>query len=169
MAFRSLHVSHHCPWSAVCWVCGAHTLLMCFSKNCRRNMDRRTRWWWVPTVSSSSTSTHMPKKSCRRRERYLQEGPEQWVHLFIVSDYIFLAAVVSSVFSYSIPILCVMKVTTDVLTRDGKDIAFGDYSPTWRFHRKIVHGALCMFGEGSVSIEKIGEYSSLYTPSISFL
>uniref|UniRef100_A0A671WVZ0 Cytochrome P450 1A1 n=3 Tax=Sparus aurata TaxID=8175 RepID=A0A671WVZ0_SPAAU len=46
-------------------------------------------------------------------------------------------------------------VTTDVLTRDGKDIAFGDYSPTWRFHRKIVHGALCMFGEGSVSIEKI--------------
>uniref|UniRef100_A0A672ZR66 Cytochrome P450, family 17, subfamily A, polypeptide 1 n=1 Tax=Sphaeramia orbicularis TaxID=375764 RepID=A0A672ZR66_9TELE len=46
-------------------------------------------------------------------------------------------------------------VTTDTLTRDGKDIAFGDYSPTWRFHRKIVHGALCMFGEGSASIEKI--------------
>ncbi|XP_067465363.1 steroid 17-alpha-hydroxylase/17,20 lyase [Thunnus thynnus] len=46
-------------------------------------------------------------------------------------------------------------VTTDVLTRDGKDIAFGDYSATWRFHRKIVHGALCMFGEGSASIEKI--------------
>ncbi|XP_076016444.1 steroid 17-alpha-hydroxylase/17,20 lyase [Genypterus blacodes] len=46
-------------------------------------------------------------------------------------------------------------VTTDLLTRDAKDIAFGDYSPTWRFHRKIVHGALCMFGEGSASIEKI--------------
>ncbi|XP_068183708.1 steroid 17-alpha-hydroxylase/17,20 lyase [Antennarius striatus] len=46
-------------------------------------------------------------------------------------------------------------VTTDVLTREGKDIAFGDYSATWRFHRKIVHGALCMFGEGSASIEKI--------------
>uniref|UniRef100_A0A672H2Y9 Steroid 17-alpha-hydroxylase/17,20 lyase n=1 Tax=Salarias fasciatus TaxID=181472 RepID=A0A672H2Y9_SALFA len=46
-------------------------------------------------------------------------------------------------------------VTTDVLTRDGKDIAFGDYSATWRFHRKIVHGALSMFGEGSASIEKI--------------
>uniref|UniRef100_A0AAQ4QTA2 Cytochrome P450 1A1 n=1 Tax=Gasterosteus aculeatus aculeatus TaxID=481459 RepID=A0AAQ4QTA2_GASAC len=46
-------------------------------------------------------------------------------------------------------------VTTDVLTRDGKDIAFGDYSATWKFHRKIVHGALCMFGEGSSSIEKI--------------
>ncbi|XP_070696641.1 steroid 17-alpha-hydroxylase/17,20 lyase [Pempheris klunzingeri] len=46
-------------------------------------------------------------------------------------------------------------VTTDVLTRNGKDIAFGDYSATWRFHRKIVHGALCMFGEGSASLEKI--------------
>ncbi|CAI5682027.1 unnamed protein product [Oreochromis niloticus] len=45
-------------------------------------------------------------------------------------------------------------VTTDILTRDGKDIAFGDYSATWKFHRKIVHGALCMFGEGSASIEK---------------
>ncbi|RXN23406.1 steroid 17-alpha-hydroxylase 17,20 lyase-like protein [Labeo rohita] len=46
-------------------------------------------------------------------------------------------------------------VTTDLLTRDGKDIAFADYSSTWKFHRKMVHGALCMFGEGSVSIEKI--------------
>lgn len=52
-----------------------------------------------------------------------------------------------------------MQVTTDILTRDGKDIAFGDYSATWRFHRKIVHGALCMFGEGSASIEKISEYT----------
>lgn len=64
------------------------------------------------------------------------------------------------VFHFSIAVLCVIKVTTDVLTRDGKDIAFGDYSATWRFHRKIVHGALCMFGEGSASIEKISEYSS---------
>lgn len=46
-------------------------------------------------------------------------------------------------------------VTTDILTRNGKDIAFGDYSDTWRFHRKIVHGALCMFGEGAASIENI--------------
>ncbi|XP_013860496.1 steroid 17-alpha-hydroxylase/17,20 lyase [Austrofundulus limnaeus] len=46
-------------------------------------------------------------------------------------------------------------VTTDILTRDGKDIAFGDYSVAWRFHRKIVHGALCMFGEGSASLERI--------------
>ncbi|KAJ3610752.1 hypothetical protein NHX12_022843 [Muraenolepis orangiensis] len=47
------------------------------------------------------------------------------------------------------------SVTTDLLTRGGKDIAFGDYSPTWRLHRKMVHGALCMFGEGSASIENI--------------
>nr|XP_057933084.1 steroid 17-alpha-hydroxylase/17,20 lyase [Doryrhamphus excisus] len=46
-------------------------------------------------------------------------------------------------------------VTTDILTRDGKDIAFGDYSATWKFHRKLVHGALGMFGEGSASLEKI--------------
>ncbi|XP_030628292.1 steroid 17-alpha-hydroxylase/17,20 lyase [Chanos chanos] len=46
-------------------------------------------------------------------------------------------------------------VTTDLLTRDGKDIAFGDYSVTWKFHRKVVHGALCMFGEGAASIEEI--------------
>ncbi|KAM7408041.1 hypothetical protein PAMA_001950 [Pampus argenteus] len=56
-------------------------------------------------------------------------------------------------------------VTTDVLTRDGKDIAFGDYSATWRFHRKMVHGALCMFGEGCASIQKIicAEAQSLCT------
>lgn len=65
---------------------------------------------------------------------------------------------------FSFPSL-VMKVTTDVLTRDGKDIAFGDYSATWRFHRKIVHGALCMFGDGSAPIEKISEYTSLCAPS----
>ncbi|KAL0964375.1 hypothetical protein UPYG_G00322970 [Umbra pygmaea] len=46
-------------------------------------------------------------------------------------------------------------VTTDLLTREGKDIAFADYSATSRFHRKVVHGALCMFGEGSATIEKI--------------
>ena len=60
---------------------------------------------------------------------------------------------------------CVSKVTTDILTRDGKDIAFADYSATWRFHRKIVHGALCMFGEGSASIEKISEYQTIASSS----
>ncbi|KAI4812408.1 hypothetical protein KUCAC02_023800 [Chaenocephalus aceratus] len=52
-------------------------------------------------------------------------------------------------------------LTTDILTRGGRDIAFGDYSAAWRFHRKIVHGALCMFGEGSASIEKTSEYTGL--------
>ncbi|XP_069045260.1 steroid 17-alpha-hydroxylase/17,20 lyase-like [Lepisosteus oculatus] len=46
-------------------------------------------------------------------------------------------------------------VTTDLLTRDGKDIAFANYSPTWKFHRKMVHAALNMFGEGSAPVEKI--------------
>ncbi|XP_069836310.1 steroid 17-alpha-hydroxylase/17,20 lyase [Dendropsophus ebraccatus] len=46
-------------------------------------------------------------------------------------------------------------VTTDILTRDAKDIAFADYSPTWKFHRKMVHSALCMFGEGTPAIEQI--------------
>lgn len=56
------------------------------------------------------------------------------------------------------------KVTTDILTRDGKDIAFGDYGAAWRFHRKIVHGALCMFGEGSASLERISEYEPSHSP-----
>ncbi|XP_073541418.1 steroid 17-alpha-hydroxylase/17,20 lyase isoform X2 [Phyllobates terribilis] len=46
-------------------------------------------------------------------------------------------------------------VTTDILTRDAKDIAFADYSPTWKFHRKLVHSALSMFGEGTIAIEQI--------------
>ncbi|MBN3297192.1 CP17A lyase, partial [Amia calva] len=45
-------------------------------------------------------------------------------------------------------------VTTDILTRGGKDIAFADYSPTWKFHRKIVNASLCRFREGSASLEK---------------
>lgn len=53
--------------------------------------------------------------------------------------------------------ISLFKVTTDILTRDGKDIAFADYNATWKFHRKIVHGALCMFGEGTASIEKISK------------
>ncbi|KAM5141027.1 steroid 17-alpha-hydroxylase/17,20 lyase-like isoform 2-T2 [Mantella aurantiaca] len=46
-------------------------------------------------------------------------------------------------------------VTTDLLTRNAKDIVFADYSPTWKFHRKVVHSALCMFGEGTGAIEQI--------------
>ncbi|XP_053548923.1 steroid 17-alpha-hydroxylase/17,20 lyase [Bombina bombina] len=46
-------------------------------------------------------------------------------------------------------------VTTDILTRNAKDIAFADYSPSWKFHRKLVHSSLSMFGEGTIAIEKI--------------
>uniref|UniRef100_A0A6J0TDU2 Steroid 17-alpha-hydroxylase/17,20 lyase n=1 Tax=Pogona vitticeps TaxID=103695 RepID=A0A6J0TDU2_9SAUR len=46
-------------------------------------------------------------------------------------------------------------VTTDLLTRDGKDIAFASYSPLWKYQRKLVHSALCMFGEGSLALQKI--------------
>ncbi|KAM6443419.1 steroid 17-alpha-hydroxylase/17,20 lyase isoform 1-T1 [Liasis olivaceus] len=46
-------------------------------------------------------------------------------------------------------------VTTDLLTRNGKDIAFATYSPIWKFQRKMVHSALSLFGEGSQALEKI--------------
>lgn len=48
-------------------------------------------------------------------------------------------------------------MTTDLLSRGGKDIAFASYSPLWKFQRKLVHAALSMFGEGSVALEKISE------------
>ncbi|XP_067909489.1 steroid 17-alpha-hydroxylase/17,20 lyase [Heterodontus francisci] len=44
-------------------------------------------------------------------------------------------------------------VTTDLLSRGGKDIAFGNYSPGWKFHRKLVH--LALFGDGSAALEKM--------------
>ncbi|XP_071604500.1 steroid 17-alpha-hydroxylase/17,20 lyase isoform X3 [Heliangelus exortis] len=46
-------------------------------------------------------------------------------------------------------------VTTDLLSRGGKDIAFASYGPLWKFQRKLVHAALSMFGEGSLALEKI--------------
>ncbi|XP_066477570.1 steroid 17-alpha-hydroxylase/17,20 lyase [Tiliqua scincoides] len=46
-------------------------------------------------------------------------------------------------------------VTTDLLTRNGKDIAFASYSPLWKLQRKLVHSALAMFGEGSLTLEKL--------------
>lgn len=48
-------------------------------------------------------------------------------------------------------------MTTDLLSRGGKDIAFASYSPLWKFQRKLVHAALSMFGEGSVALEKISK------------
>ncbi|NWI61948.1 CP17A lyase, partial [Todus mexicanus] len=46
-------------------------------------------------------------------------------------------------------------VTTDLLSRGGKDIAFASYGPLWKFQRKLVHAALSMFGEGSLALERI--------------
>ncbi|KAM7171096.1 steroid 17-alpha-hydroxylase/17,20 lyase isoform 2-T2 [Macrochelys suwanniensis] len=46
-------------------------------------------------------------------------------------------------------------VTTDILTRDGKDIAFATISPLWKFQRKQVHEALSVFGKGTLALEKI--------------
>eukprot|EP00061_Rhincodon_typus_P008792 g31714.t1 len=47
------------------------------------------------------------------------------------------------------------QVTTNLLSRGGKDIAFGDYSPSWKFHRKLVHSAIYLFGDGSASLERM--------------
>ncbi|NXA36288.1 CP17A lyase, partial [Eudromia elegans] len=46
-------------------------------------------------------------------------------------------------------------VTTDLLSRGGKDIAFASYGPLWKLQRRLVHAALSMFGEGSLALEKI--------------
>ncbi|XP_030287064.1 cytochrome P450 17A2 [Sparus aurata] len=46
-------------------------------------------------------------------------------------------------------------VTTDLLTRGGKDIAFSDYSPLWKSHRRLVHNSFTLFGEGSSRLQDI--------------
>ncbi|XP_072314705.1 cytochrome P450 17A2 [Eucyclogobius newberryi] len=46
-------------------------------------------------------------------------------------------------------------VTTDLLTRGGKDIAFCDYSPRWKSHRRLVHSSFTLFGEGSGRLQEI--------------
>lgn len=53
--------------------------------------------------------------------------------------------------------LPVPQVTTDLLSRGGKDIAFASYGPLWKFQRKLVHTALSMFGEGSLALERISK------------
>lgn len=55
------------------------------------------------------------------------------------------------------PGLPVPQVTTDLLSRGGKDIAFASYGPLWKFQRKLVHAALSMFGEGSLALERISK------------
>ncbi|XP_048407379.1 steroid 17-alpha-hydroxylase/17,20 lyase isoform X2 [Stegostoma tigrinum] len=56
-------------------------------------------------------------------------------------------------------------LTTNLLSRDGKDIAFGNYSPSWKFHRKLVHSAIYLFGDGSASLERMicQEMQSMYS------
>uniref|UniRef100_A0A3B4A799 Uncharacterized protein n=1 Tax=Periophthalmus magnuspinnatus TaxID=409849 RepID=A0A3B4A799_9GOBI len=46
-------------------------------------------------------------------------------------------------------------VTTDLLTRGGKDIAFCDYSPLWKSHRRLVHTSFTLFGEGTGRLQEI--------------
>ncbi|KAM9445558.1 cytochrome P450 17A2 [Clarias gariepinus] len=46
-------------------------------------------------------------------------------------------------------------VTTDVLTRGGKDIAFADYNTLWRSHRRLVQSSFALFGEGSSKLQTI--------------
>ncbi|KAM4611666.1 cytochrome P450 17A2 [Polymixia lowei] len=46
-------------------------------------------------------------------------------------------------------------VTTDLLTRGGKDIAFADYSPLWKNHRRLVHRSFTLFGEGTSKLQDI--------------
>ncbi|CAJ1048364.1 steroid 17-alpha-hydroxylase/17%2C20 lyase-like [Xyrichtys novacula] len=46
-------------------------------------------------------------------------------------------------------------VTTDLLTRGGKDIAFSDYSPMWKMHRRLVHNSFTLFGEGTNRLQDI--------------
>uniref|UniRef100_A0A8C6UY86 Cytochrome P450, family 17, subfamily A, polypeptide 2 n=1 Tax=Neogobius melanostomus TaxID=47308 RepID=A0A8C6UY86_9GOBI len=56
-------------------------------------------------------------------------------------------------------------VTTELLTRGGKDIAFCDYSALWKSHRRLVHSALSLFGEGGQSIFLGSVGSRAFDPS----
>ncbi|XP_006629247.2 cytochrome P450 17A2 [Lepisosteus oculatus] len=46
-------------------------------------------------------------------------------------------------------------MTTDLLSRGGKDIAFADYSPLWKAHRRLVHSSFVASGEGSSKLQGI--------------
>ncbi|XP_062927365.1 steroid 17-alpha-hydroxylase/17,20 lyase [Mobula hypostoma] len=45
-------------------------------------------------------------------------------------------------------------VTTDLLSKDGKGIAFANFSPTWRFYRKLVHSHLYTVKSGKETLEE---------------
>ncbi|XP_039996713.1 steroid 17-alpha-hydroxylase/17,20 lyase [Xiphias gladius] len=44
-------------------------------------------------------------------------------------------------------------VTTNLLTRGGKDIAFADYSPLWKSHRRLIQNSFTLFGEGTSRLQ----------------
>uniref|UniRef100_A0A3Q3J983 Cytochrome P450, family 17, subfamily A, polypeptide 2 n=1 Tax=Monopterus albus TaxID=43700 RepID=A0A3Q3J983_MONAL len=46
-------------------------------------------------------------------------------------------------------------VTTNLLTRGGKDIAFADYSPLWKLQRRLTHNSFTLFGEGTSRLQDI--------------
>ncbi|XP_072095023.1 steroid 17-alpha-hydroxylase/17,20 lyase isoform X2 [Mobula birostris] len=46
-------------------------------------------------------------------------------------------------------------VTTNLLSRDGKGIAFANISPAWRFHRKLVHSHFYTARSGKETLEEI--------------
>lgn len=48
------------------------------------------------------------------------------------------------------------QVSTNLLTRGGKDIAFSDYTPLWKSHRRLVHNSFSLFGEGTSRLQDIG-------------
>lgn len=58
-----------------------------------------------------------------------------------------------------------VKVTTDILTRRGKDIAFADYNTLWRSHRRLVQSSFALFGEGSGKLQTIGINTHTCTPT----
>ncbi|KAJ3584926.1 hypothetical protein NHX12_013649 [Muraenolepis orangiensis] len=48
-----------------------------------------------------------------------------------------------------------MHHVNDLLTRGGKDIAFSDFSPLWKSHRRLVHSSFTLFGEGTQKLQDI--------------
>ena len=56
-----------------------------------------------------------------------------------------------------------MFLTADILFHGGKDIIMADYGKRWKFHRKIAHSALRMFGDGMNKLEAVmsGEVKDL--------
>uniref|UniRef100_A0A8C6UN25 Cytochrome P450, family 17, subfamily A, polypeptide 2 n=1 Tax=Neogobius melanostomus TaxID=47308 RepID=A0A8C6UN25_9GOBI len=54
-------------------------------------------------------------------------------------------------------VLPVMQYTLRTADPRGKDIAFCDYSALWKSHRRLVHSALSLFGEGG-RLQDIGKF-----------